>query len=264
MNTREQVAFNLFEQGRHEWQAGRHAEAIPLLIASYNQNQQAMTLLLLGDSYERLGRLHSARQTFASAAALAQQRSEEDLVHRAQTRAAALEPHVPRIQLRVPQPPPPGLVITLDGEAVAAHELEVPRSLDEGVHRLEARAPGYQPLSLPVSVRNELTRSAAVQVVPLELRPVPDELDRTDLAWWVGGAGAVVGVAGLAVMFVALAKDNGPDPEDQDQARWLAKWLGTGSALISIPALGAAGVLLYTAEEPQEPTAVGLGWSGQF
>ena len=129
--------------------------------------------------------------------------------------------------------------------------------LNRGVIALSVRRAGFR--------RNELTRSSTAQLVALSLRPVPDEFDRTDLAWWLGGAGAVVGVAGLTAMFVALAKDNGPDPEDKDQARWLAKWLCTGSALISIPALGTAGVLLYTAEEePRESAALGLGWSGQF
>lgn len=262
--SREQVAFNLFEQGRREWQAGHYAEAAALLIASHDQNALPMPLLLLADCYERLGRLHSARDTFLRAAALASQHHEVDLAHRAETRAAALAPRVPRLELRVPQPAPPGLVVTLNGGPVAPGLLNTPLPMDAAVHRVEARAPGHEPLSLSVSVGNELAQSQQVKVVPLELRLVPETLDRRELAWWVGGAGAVVGVAGLVVAAVALSKDNGQDRDEKEEARWLAKWLGTGSALISIPALGTAAVLLYTAEAPLEPSAVGVRWDGTF
>jgi tetratricopeptide (TPR) repeat protein len=259
------VARNLFEQGKLHWQNRRFAEAVSLFSASYAQNPLTSPLLLLADCYEQLGRLRTARDVFQRAAAQANQQGDLDLARRAETRAAALQPRVPQLELRVPRPLPAGLVVTLNGTELPNSGLNVPVPMDAGSYRVEARAPGYEAISVPFGVSNESTQGEPVKVVAVALRPIPDTFDRRDLALWLGGAGAAVAVAGLAVVGVALYKDNGQDPADKDDARWLAKWLGTGSALISIPALGAAAARPpCSTAPPLEPSALGMRWTGSF
>jgi Flp pilus assembly protein TadD len=97
----EQIADELFHRGKDQWALGRYAEAAPLLEASNRISPWAGACMLLGDSYEHLGRLRSARDAFRQAAQLASARGDVELEHNAHTRDAALAPRLPRIEVRV-------------------------------------------------------------------------------------------------------------------------------------------------------------------
>ena len=239
----------------------------------------AGTALLLADCYEQLGKLRSALDEFrrAEQLALANDAAESgerprDLAERARLRAAALEPRVPHIELQVAQPPP-GLSVSLNGVAVPTEQLDTPLPLDAGAYRIEATAPGFQPFAADVQVANELVQTG--QVVPVVLEPLPRGLDRRELAYWIGGAGAAVGLVGLALYIAAdVKKPSGchaepgycpteKDRNDWNSARTLAQ-IATVSAAISVP-LMVAGTVLYVGADPR-PESVGatLSWSGEF
>jgi hypothetical protein len=221
-----QIAHDLFERGKAKWSAAEYEEAAGLLAASNLQSPRGGTLMLLADAYERLGRLRSARDCFEQAGELARRSGESKLEYRANTRAAALLSRLPEVEVRVGQPIPGGLLVTLNGVELPAAQLNVATALDAGGYYLEARAPGYQPFSVQLQLANAGPQPSGVRVIAVTLvpeqksEPAPVELKAADpaepardaeasgggdaLAWWVGGTGGALVVASVVSMIVSL------------------------------------------------------------
>lgn len=167
----EAIARTLFERGKEMWQAGRYREAAELFTASNQQAERAGTLLLLGDCFDRLGKLRSAREHFERATLAARREGDPTLEARARTREAAVAPRVPLLELRIAQPVPPGLLVTLNGTEVPPEWHERPMPFDAGDYQLEAHAPGYRSVQARLELDNQLVRPGVPRVVRIALEP---------------------------------------------------------------------------------------------
>lgn len=293
-DTRSQIARDLFERGKAKWTLGHYDEAASLLAASNQQVPRAGTCMLLGDAYERLGRLRTARDTFQLASKLAQGSGDSQLEYRANTREAALAPRLPRIEVRVAQPLPRGLLVTLNGVELPPDELNVPTALDAGNYHLEARAPGYRPFTRDLQLSNAGPQPLGARVISVQLsRGGEDDADepfedaftrRQTLAYWVGGAGAALALGGIVSLLVALDKngasqgecgiEGGARTDDENactsrgaelrsDARTFAH-LATAGTLLGLGGLGAGITLYVTAGDDSSADAAGVRWSGAF
>jgi hypothetical protein len=302
--TESQIARDLFERGKAKWTLGHYDEAASLLAASNQQMPRAGTCMLLGDAYERLGRLRTARDTFQLASKLARESGDSQLEYRANTREAALAPRLPRIEVRVPQPPPRGLLVTLNGIELPPGELNVPTALDAGNYHLEARAPGYRPFARDIQLSNDGPQPLGARVISVLLsRGAEDGADeegadpsfedtsfedpatqRRTLAYWVGGAGAALTLGGIISLLVALDKNGASQSEcgleggartDDENActsrgaelRSDARTfahLATAGTLLGLGGLGAGITLYVTAGDDESVDAAGVSWSGTF
>jgi tetratricopeptide (TPR) repeat protein len=292
--TRAQIARDLFERGKAKWTLGQYDEAASLLAASNQQMPRAGTCMLLGDAYERLGRLRTARDAFQLASKLARESGDSQLEYRANTREAALATRLPRIEVRVPQPLPRGLLVTLNGVELPPGELNVPTALDAGNYHLEARAPGYRPFARDIQLSNDGPQPLGARVISVLLsrggeddadEPIePASTQRRTLAYWVGGAGAALTLGGILSLLVAFDKngasqsecglEGGARTDDENactsrgaelrsDARTFAH-LATAGTLLGLGGLGAGITLYFTAGDGESADAAGVSWSGTF
>jgi tetratricopeptide (TPR) repeat protein len=292
--TASQIARDLFERGKAKWTLGHYDEAASLLAASNQQMPRAGTCMLLADAYERLGRLRTARDTFQLASKLARDSGDSQLEYRANTREAALAPRLPRIEVRVPQPLPRGLLVTLNGVELPPDELNAPTALDAGNYHLEARAPGYRPFARDIQLSNDGPQPLGARVISVQLsrggeddpaQPFEDASNpRETLAYWVGGAGAALTLGGVISLLVALDKngasqsecglEGGARTDDENactprgaklrsDARTFAH-LATAGTLLGLGGLGAGITLYLTAGGDSSADAAGVRWVGTF
>jgi hypothetical protein len=142
----------LFYEARGLLRAGRYAEACPKLEESLRLDVGTGTTFNLADCNEHLGKLAAAWSGFLDAAAASKAAGQAQRERVARDRAAKLEARVPKLVVDVGNAPP-GLVIERDGVAVgpAAFGTEIP--VDPGIHRVAARAPGYQDKETVVATR---------------------------------------------------------------------------------------------------------------
>lgn len=298
-NPRAEIARDLFERGKSKWLEGQFDVAVSLLAASDEQLPVPSTLALLADSYEQLGRLKSASDTFHRAARLATEKNNSALAHSASTREAALGPRIPRLEIRVTAPVPAGLLVTLNGVEVPGAQLNAPIAMDAGHYQLEAHAPGYLPSVSLLRLINDRAQPAGPQIASVMLAPEPIRAapgvallasppdaraeDRRVVAWWLAAGGAAALVTGGVVMLVSWAKyvDSRQDCkaatgssrqcpraafEERNTSLELAG-VATGVALTGAALLG-TGITLYLlpvrAPESVAPVGAGVGLRGAF
>ena len=282
------IARDLFERGKARWAAGQYEEAAALLAASNQQAPKAGTSMLLGDAYEHLGRLRTARDTFRLASQLAHDSGESQLEYRASTREAALLPRLPQVEIRVTEPLPPGLSISLNGRELPPSELNVATALDAGTYVLEARAPGREPFSARLTLTNDAPQQLGVRVVSVQLPPLGQAAapgaGRETLAWWLGGAGSVLLVASAVSLIVALDQSSSSEDECglaagaavddknactahgvelRNQARTWAN-LATIGGVLGVAGLGAGLTLHFTAHDVAAGSGAWVGYRAAF
>lgn len=277
-----QASEALFRQAKGLMAQGQYAEACEKFSASQSLEPGLGTLLYLGDCYEHAGRFASALSTFAEARQFAQSRNDTEREHLASVRAAALEPRVPRLELRVgSEPLPDGLQITLNGSPLERAELNHPLPRDAGSYQLHFSAPGYQTFTTQIELRNGESRPALVKVPRLvafsgadmshEPREAASGRGSTQrvVAWVVGATGLALGIG--AGVFSVLAAGRNSDSKascDPDQpnrcgpggvnARQDAKDLASAATLAGLAgAVGVAGgVVLYLSAPSQSESGV--------
>jgi serine/threonine-protein kinase len=277
-----QAAEALFRQAKSLMGQGQYAEACEKFSASQSLEPGLGTLLYLGDCYEHAGRFASALSTFAEARQFAQSRNDAERQHLASVRSAALEPRVPRLELRVgPEPMPAGLQITLNGSPVDPSDLNRPLPRDAGSYELHLSAPGYQTFTSRIELHNGEARPALVKVPRLVPVSGPEEDDepreassgrgstQRAVAWVVGATGLALGIG--AGVFSVLAAGRNSDSKancDREQpnrcgpggvnAREDAKDLASAATLAGIAgAVGVAGgVVLYVSAPSASETGV--------
>lgn len=285
----EQIADKLFRRGKDQLLLRRYADAASLLEASNRLSPWAGAYMLLGDAYEQLGRLRSARDAFRQAAQLAGARGDVDLERNANTRDASLEPRLPRIEVRVAQPVPPGLLVTINGIELPLGGLNVPTAFDAGRYRVEARAPGYLPFGSDLQLSNDGSPPFGVHVVAVQLSPGEASqalagASRKALAGWVGGAGGALVLGAAISLLVALDKDGdsgaacgssvGAPSDDENvctahganlrrEARTFAH-LATAGTVLGVAGIGVGIGLYVTASGGAAPETAGVRWSGSF
>ncbi|MEJ7729294.1 MAG: hypothetical protein WKG00_08765 [Polyangiaceae bacterium] len=195
------IAESLYRQGRALMDTGRLAEACPKLAESQRIEPQLGTLLNLAVCHERLGLTASAWSEFNAVAAQAAQRNEGDRARYARAHAAALEPELSYLWLRVAERAP-GLTVELDQRALGPAAWSNPLPVDPGAHRVKASVPGKRTWAQRIEVRGRGTTTLEVPALadaavsgPVEAPPPQGGSTTRAVGLVVGG----VGVAGVAV-----------------------------------------------------------------
>ena len=148
------MAEQLFEAGRALTKQGKHAEACPKFEASFALEPALGTQLNLARCYERVGKLASAWGHYREAAGRAKQAGQLQRERAARSFAAALEPRMPRLVIRVPEGSVvAGLEVSRDGTAVSRALFDNEIYVDPGEHQVSAVAPGRERFTVKVTAR---------------------------------------------------------------------------------------------------------------
>lgn len=140
----EAAAEALFVEAKKLVAKGRYAEACPKFAESNRLDRGAGTLIHLADCYEKNKQTATAWATYKEAASAAQALGRTDWQKRAEKRAAALEPKLAKLTIKVPFPVDK-LEVTKDGVALSKASWDVPLPVDVGDHEIEATAPDHKP-----------------------------------------------------------------------------------------------------------------------
>jgi hypothetical protein len=273
--TSEQAADRLFNEARALASAGRYAEACPKLEQSQSLDPGIGTEFDLADCYEHTGRPAHAYRLFEEVAKIARVSGKAERATASAAREAALEGRVAR--LNITSSPTDGLVVSLDGDVVAATELGRPQPIEAGDHTLEASAPGRTSWRKVVHI--DPSAKVDVNVPPLEpiqtttpSHPAPSTGagGRRTLAIVVGAVG-LVGVAaggvagGLSLSSHDSAQHDCPGATCATSNPGFSTWhqavvagnVSTVAFAVGGGLLAVAAVLWFTAPSPN-PVAVGL------
>jgi tetratricopeptide (TPR) repeat protein len=159
------MAEQLFETGRALTKQGKHADACPKFEASYALDPALGTQLNLARCYEQIGKLASAWGHYREAAGRARQAGQLQRERAARSFAAALEPRLPRLVIRLTAGGDvPGLEVLRDDSAVSAALFDTEIYVDPGEHRITATAPGYERFTVTVTAR---VREQVVVAIPV-------------------------------------------------------------------------------------------------
>lgn len=200
------AAEELFNQGRKLLQAGKVKAACPKFAESYRLDPAIGSLLNLATCHQLEGRLASAWSEFREAEAQALRSGDAARQQLAASRAASLEPKLPRLVVTAPDVP--GLVVSRDGVELGDASIGTALPVDPGEHEITARAPDRQPFSTRVDVAPGAR--ANVTIPDLARAPEPERPASTgaqpapEPAASNGRrtAGFVVGGVGLAALAV--------------------------------------------------------------
>lgn len=220
------AAEQMFQEGRRLMQEARYEEAIAKFQASFDLDPGSGAQGNIALCYERMGKLASAWARYRETAARARREGNAERARIAQERAAALEPRLPRLRIRLSAQhaasAPADLVIERNGTPVPAAMLDTAVYVDAGDSRVVATAPGRQPFSVTVTLSQAEERTIEIPV----LAPVAEAPARTsasngdarDLGAAPAGttdshgepgrgrrvAGLITGGAGLAVLALGI------------------------------------------------------------
>jgi hypothetical protein len=163
----EVAAEALFVEAKRLAAEGKFAEACPKFAESNRLDRGAGTLIHLADCYEKNNQSASAWATFKDAASAAQALGRADWQKLATTRAAALEPKLAKLTIKV-QEPADKIEVTRDGSAMSQASWSTAIPIDVGVHTISASAPGRKPFKAQVMITNDGDRKEVV-VTKLEV-----------------------------------------------------------------------------------------------
>ncbi len=220
----------LFEQARDLVASGKLAEACEKFAASNALEPGVGTLLYLGDCYERTDRFASAITTFREAGRLARERQDTERAHVAEVRSAALQPRAPKLEVRVAKKSEvPGLQVTLNGTPMPQEGWNVAHFEDAGAYEVRVAAPGYEPFSSRIELRNGEADLTVVKIPRLVETAAASEagaaasaavsieddaslVSQETLGLIVGGAGVLL--AGTTGLLAAFANSSNQDSYD--------------------------------------------------
>lgn len=147
----EAAARALFAEGRKLAASGDYAAACVKFENSYQIDPGVGTKFNLADCEEHVGRSASAWARFLEVASETGAAGQLERERVARARAAALEAELARLIVDA-KTPSPGLIIEIDGQALATTSWGVARPMDPGEHLVKAAAPGRRPWALRVVV----------------------------------------------------------------------------------------------------------------
>jgi serine/threonine-protein kinase len=208
------AADKAFRKGKKLQQQKKYAEACPAFEESFREDPAIGAQLNVARCYEEWGKLATAYDAYREAWNLAKS-TKDDRAPQIRELMKELEDKVPTLVIALPKGrlPPPGLVVTLDGEELTSDALGKPRRVDPGAHvivsRAAAGAPQTTEVDVPVGARvpvelpiDELAAPDEEPVVVprdevvIERAAPPDGRGRRVLSLVIGGAGLVgLGVA---------------------------------------------------------------------
>jgi serine/threonine-protein kinase len=160
----------LFQAGRDLMSQKKYAEACGKFEASNRLDAGLGTLLFLADCYEKAGRFASAWATFREAESIAAGRSDGPRTQIAKDRAAALEPRLSKLWVKVSPDNPETTQVMRDGAMVPRESWGIALPTDAGEHTLTATATGRKPWSAKVVIQGE-NQNVSIEVPALEVAP---------------------------------------------------------------------------------------------
>jgi len=257
----EKAATALFEQGRQLAESGQKAAACDKFEASLRLDPQIGTKLNVAACREDKRLLVEAYLLFESAASDADRANKAGRATFARQRMGMLVKKLVRVTLKIAQPEPAGLAITLGGRSVPKAEWTKVQVLEPGPYLIIASAPGKP------AQRFEQTAAAGTQVAievrpfdapaapepvapkdeprPLTIEPPPPRTNR--VPWIVAGAGGVAVLGSVALGLHAKSRHgNAFDRGDSDGVASAQREadIATGVAVVGAAAI-TVGVVLY-------------------
>jgi hypothetical protein len=259
----------LFKEGRAFLQQGKFADACERLGRSDKLDPAVGTRLSLGECHEGLGQNASAWAAYNQATSLGMQKN-DPRADVARKRAAALEPKLAKITIRVAAKSP-DLTVKRNGVAVDPAALDATMPVDAGPQSITANEPAHKPWSTTIEIRDGESKEISIPALeidpkaqPIGEAPPKDAKDsgdsRRNLALGLEIGGGVALVAGLVVGGLAISKwssvdDTCPDGRcrtDADRDRLApdvstARTLATASTVITVigAAALAAGIVIH-------------------
>jgi hypothetical protein len=206
----------LFDEARELIKKRDFAKACPKFEESLRLDRGIGTMLWLADCYENNGQPASAWAMFKEAAGVAGL-SNDSRTKVAHDRAAALEPKLPRLTIKVTENAP-GTEIRRDGTVAGAAEWGTAVPVDPGKHKIEAHAPGRVDWSQSVDIAPTPT-TTLVTVPALDRspeQPPPTEPTKP----------------------TPLMETPPPPPEPDHGTGKTQRWLGIGVGAVGVVGLG--------------------------
>ena len=201
----------LFNEGKKLLKDGQIAEACRKFEGSYRIDPAGGTVLNLGLCHEKEGKIASAWGELKEALAAAKKANRKDREKIARERIDAIEPRLPYM-IVIPDQPPEGLAITIDGSTIASEAWGAQIPIDPGKHAVKATAQGHDAWEGPfeavegkkVTVRIPALRvakvvptaSASVTAAPVVMVPKYP---------WMRPSGIAIASVGLAAVVVGAA-----------------------------------------------------------
>jgi hypothetical protein len=283
----------LFDDARALIAAGHYEPACPKLEAASKLYPGSGVLLNLGDCYEHVGRTASAWTEFREAASSAAAAGRAEDEAEARRRAAALEPKLVRVIIRVSKTVP-FLAVTRDGRSLDQGSWGEPFPVDPGWHAVSAEAPDRQgwvttfdasvagqtvtvdvPELAPAPAPPTFAPSPAVSSSPAAMQTAHPDALATHGPYWtprrnaglgVASAGAVgVGVAGLMGLFAKSQFDTATTESGSQRHDDSVSAVNLGTAASVVAAVGAvavaAGLVLWLTA-PDDRARVGTTANG--
>jgi hypothetical protein len=158
----------LFREARSLLAKGRTEEACDKFDESQRLDPSSGTLLNLARCHALLGRTASAWAEFLEAERLAAAQRRPERAQEARRQAAALEPKLSRLVIRVSELLP-AMTIQRNSEKLAPSALGVSLPVDPGSYVIRVAAPGY--LSWTSTVQVDAPGEQVLEVPPLERQP---------------------------------------------------------------------------------------------
>ncbi len=187
--TNETEGQRLFREGREALARSELEFACNKFTESYAKEKAIGPLLNLANCEENRGRLVAARNLWLAARTLPI--DDRELATLAETRLAALEPNVPRLQIELEEGSAPEARVEVDGVLQAS--LQDPIYLDPGEHTIAGRA------GSSATIKEIALKRGQLLTVKLLVKPPP--APRSEEAWvagWILGGVGVAGAIGFA------------------------------------------------------------------
>jgi hypothetical protein len=278
----------LFREGRSLSDAGDIAGACAKFRESDRLDPAVGTTFNIADCEERLGHLATAWTLFDEVAQRLPVADKRRTV--SQKRAAALEPRLPKLSIRLVASAPAGTRVTRDGVELGAASLGTPLPVDPGEHVVVVSAPGRadRPFKLIVSEREiralEVApgepSAAPPETKPKETQPLPPapaiHHESKTLGYVLGGVGIAGFVTGGIAGALTLQKkgvvrehcnaDKRCDDEGMAATR-SGKTVGivtTAGLITGVVGVGAGTYVILSAGSRENPTTASITLSGRF
>lgn len=280
----------LFREGRALSDAGDIAGACAKFRESDRLDPAVGTTFNIADCEERLGHLARAWTLFDEVAQRLPAADKRRAV--AQKRAAALEPRLPKLSVRLAPGAPEGARVVRDGVELGSASQGSPLPVDPGEHVVVVSAPGRAERSFKLMISEREIRtlevapgdrlasaSAASEQPPPQPPPAaaPAPKSKSKVLGYVLGG---VGVAGLATGAVAGAlvlqkkgvvedhcdadkrcDDQGIDATQSGKTLGVVTTVGLVSGVVG---LGAGAYLILRAGPSNDGSAASVTWAGRF
>jgi hypothetical protein len=166
------AARSLFNEARKLTSQGHYDQACPKFEESMRLDNGIGTRFNLADCWEHVGRTASAWSLFLDVAASAKSSSQADREKVARQRAAALEPRLARLTIRVPASDS-GIEVRKNEILVGRAQWGTATPVDPGSYVIEARAPGKKSWKTAVTIAaNGPPTTVAVPELEKDATPV--------------------------------------------------------------------------------------------